>query len=639
MHLLQLTALAVPALLVPASARQEADTSPLREVPLQAVTLGEGFWSERLATHRAVTVPAVLDQCERSGRLQNFAIAAGRESGAHRAGAMADADVYRVLEGIAYVLGATPDAALEARADQIIDQVVAAQLPDGYLNTHGALAGAEQRWTDLRSGHELTCAGHLIEAGLAYARSTGKRVLLDAAVRSADHLASVFGPGKRLEPPAHPEIELALMRLAAETGDAAYRALAEHFLLQRGNAAGHELFGEQVQDHAPVFQQTRPVGDAARATTLYAAMADVATSSANPAWRHTIEEAWEDVVGRHMYVTGGIGARAETASFGAPYELPNEVACCETCASVGMILWGQRMGLLTRDAWYADVVERELYNGLLAGVSLSGERFSRANPLSARGEIRREPWFETACCPTNFARALPALGARLFAHDDDSIYVAHFVESSVSIPLAAGRVGLKVETAYPWDGVLRVVVTPETEGQEFDLALRAPGWCPNPLFGGINGEHGKIWSFRKGERGAWLTFKRKWKSGDVLTLELPMDPRRVRADARVAANAGRVALQRGPVVYALVAADHDGRVRVLYLPREAELTVGAYAVELGGVPMLTGRGWRVVEGSRGIAGPAVDLLAIPYALWGNREPGEMLVWIPEDPELAREGAR
>ncbi len=600
----------------------------LRNVSFSRVRVTDGFWSRRIETNRRVTIEANLRHCATTGRIRNFAAAGGLVKSAHEGQLYNDSDVYKVLEGIAYALGTQRDAGLERRADAIIDRIAAAQRDDGYLNTFVTLVKPHQRWKNLRYGHELYCAGHLIEAAIAYRHATGKRKLLDVAIRLADHIRREFGVGKRSDPPGHQEIELALVKLGRETGNPAYRALARFFLDRRGQA-DRVHFGAYCQDDEPVSDQRQVRGHAVRAMYQLCAMADLAAGPDGSQLRAALDAVWHDVVDRKMYVTGGIGDSASNEGFTGPYVLPNDTAYAETCAAIGMALWNHRMFLLTGDGRYMDIVEREIYNGLIAGVSVSGDKFFYSNVLGSRGGVGRVPWFGCSCCPTNLVRYVPAIGERVFAYRDDVIYVGLYMGASAEIPLSSGNVKLTMTTPYPWDGVVRLRVDLD-EPRAFALKLRRPGWCRGPVR--VVG----VACDKAVERG-FYTIRRTWKPGQTFSLELPMPVRRVRANPLVAADAGRVALMRGPVVYCLEAIDHGGSVRNLVLPPEAKLEASYDATFLGGATILHGTAVARTSASAGgsaVATRPVRLRAIPYHLWANRGDGAMVVWIPETPELA-----
>jgi DUF1680 family protein len=612
------------------SPRTAADEpAGLTAVPFQDVHVTDGFWAPRIQTNRTVTVEANLRQCEVTGRIKNFAVAGRLEPGKHQGELYNDSDVYKVLEGIAYTLSSRRDPDLERRTDAIIDQISAAQQPDGYLNTYWTLVKPKERWQNIQYGHELYCAGHLIEAAVAYHQATGKRKLLDVAVKFADTIDSVFGPDKRWEASGHEEIELALVELYRATGNERYLKLARFFLDARGRADKRRLFGAYAQDNKPVREQTEVEGHAVRAMYLYSGMADVAALTGDRGLLTALDRIWHDVVERKMYVTGGIGPSASNEGFTVPYDLPNDSAYAETCAAVGMALWNHRMSLMTGDGKYADVLEREAYNGLLSGVSLGGDRFFYVNPLGSKGKHHRVPWFTTSCCPTNIVRYVPAIGERVYARRGNDVWTVLYMGSTATVPLQDGRVRLVQETNYPWDGKVRITVEPE-KGIAFALNLRIPGWCKGMPTIMVNGERAQ-----GPPQHGYVRVSRDWRAGDVVELDLPMPVERVHADPHVKADVGRVALQRGPVVYCLEGADNGGHVRNLCLPPDAKLTATFEKDLLRGVVVVRGEALAVERGKDGkLTTRPVPFRAVPYSTWDNRQPGEMVVWLPERPELA-----
>ena len=603
----------------------------LTPVPFPAVHIDDAFWGPRLRINRTSTVEANLRQCEITGRIKNFAVAAGLEKGKHEGALYNDSDVYKVLEGVAYTLADKRDPELEKRADAIIDLIAAAQRPDGYLDTYYTLVEPQNRWKNVQYGHELYCAGHLIEAAVAYEQATGKHKLLDVARRLADHIDSVFGPDKRHEASGHEEIELALIKLYRATKEERYLKLAMFFLDQRGRNDGRRLFGEYAQDMKPIREQTEVVGHAVRAMYLYCAMADSAALTGDKGLLHAMDKIWRDVTERKMYVTGGIGPSAGNEGFTFPYDLPNDSAYCETCAAVGMALWNHRLFLMSGDGKYADVLEREAYNGLISGVSRSGDRFFYVNPLGSTGGHHRVPWFSTSCCPTNIVRYIPAMGERVYAQKDDAVWTVLYMGNTAELSLKSGKVKLKEETKYPWEGAVSITVEPE-KPFAFDLNLRVPGWCKGEPAVTVNGEN---LTGLKPDKG-YLHIARTWKAGDVVRLDLPMPVERVHADPHVKADVGRVALQRGPVVYCLEGVDNDGQGRNFVLPKDAKFTATFDKDLLGGVVVIDGEG-EAVGGLDDAGKPVVHPVAfraVPYSTWDNRKPGPMVVWLAEKPELA-----
>lgn len=633
----------------------EASGGPLTPVPFEDVTITDPFWTTRIETNRTATVKACLDKCDETGRIRNFAVCGKLVDGEHQGYLYNDSDVYKVLEGVAYTLASHPDEALGARADAIIDQIVAAQQPDGYLNTYWTLVEPGKRWTNIRHGHELYCAGHMIEGAIAYFHATGKRKWLDCAIRFADHIDATFGPGRKLDATGHEELELALVKLFHETGERRYLALAQFFLDQRGSSQGRTPFGEYAQDHVPIREQREVVGHAVRAMYLYCAMADVAGITGDPGLWTALDAIWHDVVDRKMYVTGGIGPSASNEGFTVPYDLPNDTAYCETCAAIGMALWNQRMFLATGDAKYADVVERELYNGFLSGVSLDGTKFFYDNPLGSKGQHERVPWFDCSCCPSNVVRFLPAIGERILATRGDVLFVSQYIGCRAELDLAGGPVRVSLESGFPWqgDGTLTLVLD---EPREFEVRLRWPDWASG--FASVDIESaGGVEHVDTVKRNdivdGFLTLRRTWRSGDRLKFVFPVMPRLVAQDERVASTVNRRALRVGPLVYCAEGVDNQGHVRDFVLRRDDETLAGAQVFwhsetdmaeslrveeRVPDLPAATRvfelPGHRVVakDGERTLEPATVK--AVPYFLWANRGKNEMVVWFPIVPELA-----
>ncbi len=637
------------------------DSRKLMPVPYSAVRITDAFWSPKIAINQKVSIRTALQKCESSGNIPNFKIAAGLIQGQQKGSHAYDSDVYKIIEGAAYSLRIQPDPELEAHVDGIIEAIAAAQQKDGYLNTYFTAANHGPRLTMAPTEHELYCAGHLFEAGVAYRDATGKGTLLNVAVRFADLLDSIFGPGKRYEVSGHQEIELALVKLWQATGEKRYLNLAEFFLAERGYAHGREhraLTPEESvrqnmvdpkdrrsvwstrqyrQDHRPLAEQTEATGHAVRAGYTYAAMADVAGLGGGPGYGGALDRIWDNVVGSKLYITGGVGtAQFGDEGFGTAYNLPNDKAYCETCAAAANIFWNARMNLLRAEAKYVDVLELSLYNAFLSGVSLSGDLFFYENPLASSGKVSRDSWSDPACCPSNVVRVIPQVGGYLYAKDQDGIYVNLYVGSTADIPWKGGSIRLVQTTLYPWEGKVRMAIEPD-KSEEFTLHLRIPGWAadgpvksdlyvfddaarrgrvlPNPV---ING-----WAIPSPEmNNGYLLIRRAWKKGDIVEIDLPMPVRRVRANAAVEADRGRLALMRGPVVYCLESADNPFPVQEFGLPAASPIQAEFRGSLLGGVIVLRGEGSAV--GSR-----KVDFTAVPYYAWANRGQGWMNVWIPE----------
>lgn len=624
-----------------------APTRALTPVPFTEVRFEDEFWAPRIETNRSVTVPYCFRKSEETGRISNFAKAGGLVPGGFEGIYYNDSDVYKIIEGAAYSLAARPDPKLDAYLDDLIATIAAAQREDGYLNTFHTLAEPENRWGNIKDKHELYCAGHLFEAAVAHHRATGKRTLLDVALKLADHIDAVFGPGKRTDPPGHQEIEIGLVRLYDLTGEERYLDLANFFLEQRGRHEGRPNYGRYAQDHLPVTEQDEPVGHAVRAMYMYCGMADVAALTNNRSYLDALDRLWRDEVDTKLYLTGGIGARRHGEAFGDDYELPNDTAYNETCAAIGNAMWNHRMNLLSGDARYADVVERVIHNGFLAGVSLDGNRFFYPNPLSSHGSYHRSPWFDCSCCPVNVVRFVPSLPGYAYARDEEGVYVNLFVQGEATVPIRGEDVTIRQETRYPWDGRVTMTVEPTT-AREFSLNVRIPGWArnrpvPSDLYRYENPEVAEAWSIAvNGEPiridsldDGYASIERTWSPGDTVTLNLPMPIRLVRAHEKVEADRGRVAIERGPIVYCVEAVDAGGKVRNLYLPDDLDLRTEHRPDLLGGVTVVTGTARarvRVDDGS--VETRDVPFTAIPYYAWDHREAGEMAVWLPTEPELA-----
>ena len=636
--------LVATALAASALAAAEKPHRRLTPVPFTDVKVTDAFWAPRIETNRTKTVPHDFKKCEDTGRLSNFAKAAGRMEGQFEGIYFNDSDVYKVIEGAAYSLAAHPDPKLEKYLDDLIDTIAAAQQKDGYLFCFYTLKEPEKRWTNLRSIHELYCAGHFFEGAVAHYRATGKRTMLNVAVRLADLIDSLFGPDKRHGVPGHEEIELALVKLYEATGEERYLKLAKFFLDERGHQdCGRKLQGPYSQDHVPVTEQSEPVGHAVRAMYLYCGMADVAAYTRDKAYIAALDRLWANTATKKMYVTGGVGSTRHGEAFGKNYELPNRTAYCETCAAIGHALWNHRMNLLHADAKYADILERILYNGFLSGVSLDGETFFYVNPLDSLGKHHRQAWFGCACCPVNVVRMVPSIPGYVYATDSDGIYVNLYVASTARVKHKDGTVTLKQETRYPWDGTVRITVEPE-KPTALTLALRIPAWARGEtqtaglyrmaaLDGvpgasvSINGRPVECPQLEKG----YARIVRKWKSGDVVTLEMPTPVRRVYSHPEVKDDAGRVALQRGPVVYCLEGVDNGKQLPHVYLPADAKLAAEHRGDLLGGVTVVMGKAM-VRRDDNGNA--PTDIVAVPYYAWDHREAGPMMVWIPENREAA-----
>ncbi len=624
--------------------KKEKPTYPITPVSFTDVTLTDSFWSERIKTNRDVTIPYGFKKCEDEGRIRNFERAGGLLDGEYE-GKMPfdDSDVYKIIEGASYSLRTNPNKKLEAYIDSIIAKIAAAQESDGYLCTWKTInpdttpawwVKPGPRWFDLRSSHELYNAGHMYEAAYAHFQATGKRNFLNIALKNADLIATVFGPGKNMHPPGHQIIETGLVKLYLATGNRKYLKLAKFFLDQRGNAAGHKLYGAYSQDHIPVVDQDEAVGHAVRAMYMYAGMADIAALMQDSLYLNAVDKIWDNVVTKKIYLTGGVGARHDGEAFGDNYELPNLTAYNETCAAIGNIYWNHRMFLLHGDSKYIDVLERTLYNGMISGVSLDGKSFFYPNCLESdgkyafnQGALTRQPWFDCSCCPSNVIRFMPSVPNYIFAHRGQSLYVNLFIACSGNIKLDKGQVSIRQETNYPWDGEVLIHVDPKSDKQ-FALHVRIPGWAqnqpmPGDLYRFAENDTEKVTLTVNGKtvdikmNQGYAIIDRKWKKGDVVKLTLPMPVRRVLANEKVEDDKNKVALIRGPLTYCAEGVDNKGEVLDRIIPDDAQFKIESRPDLLHGITEIK------VQYPKGKS----DLIEIPYYAWSHRGPGEMAVWL------------
>lgn len=606
----------------------------LRPVPLSCVRLADDFWEPRRRVNRAVTLPSQYRQCEETGRINNFRRAAGKNRLPFQGRYYNDSDVYKWVEAAAFTLAGGPDPELERLVDLVIGEIADAQQPDGYLNTHFMFEREEERWTNLRDLHELYCAGHLVQAAVAHHRCTGNSNLLTVARRFADHVCRVFGPEGRPGACGHPEIEMALVELFRETGEERYLEQARRFIEMRGQQP--PVIGGRAyhQDHAPFRTLDAVVGHAVRMMYYCCGAADVYAETGDAEYLAALERLWSSMTKRRMYVTGGLGSRYKGEAFGSDFELPNDRAYAESCAAIGSVMWNWRMLQLRGEARFADLMERTLYNAVLPGLSLEGEQYFYQNPLADDGGHRRRPWFECACCPPNIARLLASLPAYFYSTSAEGAWVHLYAAGSADLRLPDGTsVRLAQRTNYPWSGEIEVEVRPERPA-EFSLFLRIPEWGGEATIT-INGQ-----AFC-GERApaSYAEVRRKWLPGDAVRLTLPLRVRRMAAHPHVAANMGRIALARGPLIYCAEQADLGVDPRDAELPVRAELKAEWVPDLLGGVVALrgsaraldTGAAWEgeLYREARapGRSTREIAFTAVPYYAWGNREPGGMAVWL------------
>jgi uncharacterized protein len=639
---------------------------PIQPVPFTDVHLTDIFWAPRIEVNRTASIPSAFEQCELTGRVRLFERAAqvlrGEQLEDKRPPGYPfdETDLYKVIEGASYSLSVVPDAKLDAYVDGLIVKIAAAQEPDGYLYTTRTIdpknphrwAGPE-RWVFERDdSHELYDLGHLFEAAVAHHLATGKRTLLNVATKAADLLVATFGPGKRTTWPGHQITEMALVKLYRVTGKETYLSLAKFLLDERG--PGPFPPGEQAnprglnynQAHMKVVEQSEPVGHAVRAVYMYSGMADVAAVTGDDKIRAAGKRIWEHLITSKLYLTGGIGASGSGEAFGQPFELPNMTAYNETCASVGMDFWNHRLFLMEGDARYVDVMERTLYNGLASGVSLDGKTFFYPNPLESNGQHARQEWFGVACCPGNITRFMPSVPGYVYAKRGDALYVNLFTQGMADVMLAGGPVKVAQETRYPWDGVVKLTIAP-LQARRFPVHVRIPGWArnepvPSDLYAFVDKAPGATLTVNGNsvpmtlDKG-YVTIDRTWTREDIVVLTLPMPVRRVVSNNQVIANRDRVALQRGPIVYAAEWPDNpNGKVRNIVLPDGNTLSSEFRSDLLNGVQVIRGRAAGLAFDEKGgVQRAEQQFMAIPYATWANRGRGQMAVWFARVDAAAR----
>lgn len=630
-----------------ASTKGQERKGHLTPVNFSKVNITDAFWKPKIDRVATKTLEACIYQTEvKTARIRNFEKVARKQGEKHEGIFYDDSDVFKALEAMAYSLRTHPSADMERKCDEWIDKIAQAQQPDGYLNTFYTLTSPDKRYSDM-SMHEDYNNGHLIEAAVAYYEATGKRKLLDVAIRWADHFDGIFGPGKRHWVTGHQELELALVKLYRTTEEKRYLALADWLLSERGH--GHAVgytWGQwkdtaYAQDLVPVKEQREITGHAVRAMYLYTGAADVATHTGDTGYLKAMRRVWEDVVYRNMYVTGGIGSAGSNEGFSTDYDLPNEQAYCETCASVGMVFWNQRMNALTSSTEYIDVLERSLYNGALDGLSLSGDRFFYGNPLASRGQHQRREWFGTACCPSNIARLVASLGSYIYATDDQGVYLNLFVQSKTTVPIHGRNVQLQLESDYPWDGKMRLEVTPDA-ADSFAIRVRIPGWhsgtvSPGQIYISNTSDIQKSPTFQVNGKNissvmhnGYAYLSKKWKKGDVITWTFDMPVIRIQSRPELKQNTGRVAFQRGPIVYCMEGVDNGGAAWNIIMPSDVKLTPTTHNVLDEKLVALKGDAPVLVTSSDGKSAQTEvrTVTAIPYYAWANRGKSEMQVWLP-----------
>lgn len=625
----------------------------VKPVTFNNVNVDDSFWAPRLETSRKVTIPYAFEKCEETDRISNFEKAAGILKGEFKGIYFNDSDVYKVMEGAAYSLQVHPDRMMRMYLDQLIRVMAAAQWEDGYLFTFYSVPERQpqKRWTNIQSIHEQYCAGHMYEAAAAHYQVTGEKTFLDVATKNADLMCKVFNADNRTDPPGHQEIEIGLCKLYRVTGDEKYLAQAKFFLDQRGRKGNRGsdgnggLYGMYSQDHIPVTEQTTAVGHSVRAAYLYTGMADVAALTGNMDYIKAIDTIWTDVADTKLYITGGIGAAGGHEGFGGHYELPNRTAYCETCASIANILWNHRMFMMKGQSKYIDVLEQTLYNAALAGISLEGDRFFYPNVLESLGSSR-SPWFGCACCPSNVARFIPSVPGFAYAHKDNDLYVNLFIGGNAAVETDDNKITLSQQTDYPWKGDVKIAVEPEKEGS-FAVCVRIPSWAKNKPVPGelytflkdmpedislkVNGQ-----TIKPEMQNGFARIDRLWKKGDSIELSLPMPVRRVISHPKIVTNKGKVALQRGPIVYCLEGHDNNGQVLDIYIPDDVKFQTSFQPDLLDGVITVSGlakTAKRTLDGKI-IPHSAKPFTAIPYYAWAHRGSSHMTIWPGRTPAAA-----
>ncbi|HEU4551688.1 MAG TPA: glycoside hydrolase family 127 protein [Chitinophaga sp.] len=622
-----------------------AQDYPIQPVPFTDVKVTDHFWAPRILSNYKVTIPIALEQCYKTGRVDNFMIAGKLKKGKFKTEyPFDDTDIYKIIEGASYSLQTYPDKKLEAQLDTLIYYIGKAQEPDGYLYTNRTIAkdsGQLHRWAgkkrwekDPELSHELYNSGHLYEAATAHYLATGKRTLLDIAIKNANLVYHDFIEGGLKYYPGHQIIEMGLVKMYRVTNDKRYLDLAKYFLDIRGNGS------EYNQAQAPVTEQTRAVGHAVRATYMYSGMADVAALTGDKGYVQAIDAIWHDVVDHKIYITGGIGAEAGHEGFGPDYALPNMSAYNETCASIGNIYWNYRLFLLHGDAKYYDVLEQILYNGMISGVAIKGNRFFYPNPLESMGQHERSEWFGCACCPSNVCRFIPSVPGYVYATGKNRIYANLFVQSTARIPLQQKTVEVNQQTNYPWDGDITFTINP-AGNQTFDMAIRLPAWLNEaPMPGGLytfaTPETKKYTISINGRPAEYTTehgyavIHRSWKKGDAVKVHFPMDVRYVKAKSQVRADENKTALQRGPLVYCFEWPDNKAPVRHLLINEQNAATASFEPNLLNGVEVIhTAAVTQAITAGNKVVEKEANVTAIPYYAWANRGPGDMTVWVAD----------
>lgn len=627
---------------------------PIDPVPFTSVKVSDSFWGQRLKASREVTIPLAFSKCEETGRYRNFELAAHPSDTTKVTGySFDDTDVYKTIEGASYSLQTYPDKQLAHYMDSVLDIVAAAQEPDGYLYTartmnpkHPHEWAGNKRWEKVEElSHEFYNLGHMVEGAIAHYQATGSRKFLDITIRYADCVCREIGDGEGqvVRVPGHQIAEMALAKLYLVTGDQKYLDQAKFFLDKRGYTSRKD---EYSQAHKPVIEQDEAVGHAVRAAYMYAGMADVAALTGDTSYVHAIDRIWDNIVSKKLYITGGIGATNQGEAFGKNYELPNMSAYCETCAAIGNVYVNYRLFLLHGDAKYYDVLERTLYNGLISGVSLDGGGFFYPNPLESMGQHQRQPWFGCACCPSNICRFIPSLPGYVYAVKDNQVYVNLFMGNEAELKVGGKKVILHQETRYPWDGHVTLTVDKNAAGT-FAMKIRIPGWVrnqvvPSDLYTYSDGKRPGYSVKVNGEavtsalEQGYFTIERKWKKGDRVELQLDMEVRTVKANGKVEADRGRMAVERGPIVYCAEWPDNSFNVLSLLMNQHPQFEVVERPDLLYGLNQIKTPVQTLEYDEQGrLVVKDQELTLIPYYAWAHRGPGNMAVWLPSEVRATR----
>jgi DUF1680 family protein len=644
-------------------ASAQSSDYPIKVVPFTSVKLTDNFWLPRIKINHTVTIPASFQRCESTGRVKNFEMAAAKTGVFCTVYPFDDTDIYKTIEGASFSLSLYPDKKLELYIDTLIAKIKSAQEPDGYLYTARTINPKEphkwagmERWEKERElSHELYNSGHLYEAAAAHFLATGKRNLLDVAIKNADLVCSVFGHSKKHVAPGHEVIEMGLVKLYRITGKKEYLATAKYFIEERGHFGGYDAKskdpwknGSYWQDHIPVVDQKEAIGHAVRAGYLYAAVADVAALTGDAQFLKAIDSIWSNMVTKKIYVQGGVGAVGDGERFGGNYELPNATAYNETCAAIANVYWNHRMFLLHGDSKYIDILEKSLYNGLISGVGMDGKSFFYTNAMQIQNHIKhhdmeegRSGWFPCSCCPTNVVRLIPSVPGYAYAQKNGDVYVNLFMSGTASLQVNNKLLTIEQQNNYPWEGNLTFKINP-TGTMPFNLLVRIPGWAqnqamPSDLYAFVNNSDKKV-QVKVNDKpveyriqNGYAVLARTWKKGDVVTVNLPMEVRRVSANPNLKDDIGRVAIQRGPLIYCAEWPDNNGRTSNIILPQESTFTTEFRGDLLNGVNILKGEAVAVLVGKTGMDVSSVRqaFTAIPYYAWAHRGKGEMQIWFPE----------